>query len=97
MNMKLWHSLCSLLGISGPLCSYWQPDFPAVSVVTCRDFPAVFVVFGRDFSVVAFLAWGILQNSMGGRQMVLVSTAGFSVLNTGIFLREAKTKAFFTV
>jgi hypothetical protein len=35
---------------------------------------------------------------MGSRQIVLVSTAGFSVLNTGIFWREAKTKkAFFTV
>jgi hypothetical protein len=29
---------------------------------------------------------------MGSRQIVLVSTAGFSVLNTGIFWREAKTK-----
>jgi hypothetical protein len=35
---------------------------------------------------------------MGAMQIVLVSTAGFSVLNTGIFWREAKTKkAFFTV
>ncbi len=29
---------------------------------------------------------------MGSRQIVLVSTAGFSVLNTEIFWREAKTK-----
>jgi hypothetical protein len=34
---------------------------------------------------------------MGSRQIVLVSTAGFSGLNTGIFWREAKKKAFFTV
>ncbi len=61
-----------------------------------RDFPTVSVVFGRDFPAVAFLAWGILKNSMGGRQIVLVSTTGFSVLNTGIFWREAKTKRLFS-
>jgi len=33
---------------------------------------------------------------MGSRQIVLVSTAGFSVLNTGIFWREAKTKRVFS-
>jgi hypothetical protein len=33
---------------------------------------------------------------MGGRQIVLVSTAGFSVLNAGIFWREAKTKRLFS-
>ena len=33
---------------------------------------------------------------MGGRQIVLVSTAEFSVLNTGIFWREAKTKRLFS-
>jgi hypothetical protein len=33
---------------------------------------------------------------MGGRQIVLVSTAGFSVLNTGIFWREAITKRLFS-
>jgi hypothetical protein len=33
---------------------------------------------------------------MGGRQIALVSTAGFSVLNTGIFWREAKTKRLFS-
>ncbi len=27
-----------LPGFSGRSCSYWQLDFPAVSVVTCRDF-----------------------------------------------------------
>jgi hypothetical protein len=32
---------------------------------------------------------------MGSRQIVLVSAAGFSILNTGIFWREAKTKGFF--
>jgi hypothetical protein len=33
---------------------------------------------------------------MGSRQIVLVSTAGFSVLKTGIFWREAKTKRLFS-
>ena len=33
---------------------------------------------------------------MGSRRIVLVSTAGFSVLNTGIFWREAKTKRLFS-
>jgi hypothetical protein len=32
----------------------------------------------------------------GSRQIVPVSTAGFSVLNTGIFWREAKTKRLFS-
>jgi hypothetical protein len=46
VDILLWHSLCSLLGFSGRFCSYWQPDFPAVSVVTCRDFLAVSAVTG---------------------------------------------------
>ncbi len=33
---------------------------------------------------------------MGSRQIVLVSTAGFSVLNTGIFWQDAKTKRLFS-
>jgi hypothetical protein len=33
---------------------------------------------------------------MGNRQIVLVSTAGISVLNAGIFWREAKTKRLFS-
>jgi hypothetical protein len=33
---------------------------------------------------------------MGGRQIVLVSTEEFSVLNTGIFWWEAKTKSLFS-
>jgi hypothetical protein len=33
---------------------------------------------------------------MGSRQIVLVSTAGFSVLNMGIFWQEAKTKRLFS-
>ncbi len=100
---------CSYLpGFSGRICSYWQPNFPAVSVVPCRDFlalpflapegrdfPVVSVVSGRDFPALAFLAWVIKKNSMGSRQIVLVSTAGFSVLNTGIFWREAITKRLF--
>ncbi len=40
VNMMLRHSLCSLLGFPGRFCSYWQLDFPAVSVVKCRDFLA---------------------------------------------------------
>jgi hypothetical protein len=98
-----------LPGFSGRICSYWQPNFPALSVVTCRDFlalpflapegrdfPAVSVVSGRDFPAVAFLAWVIKKNSLGSRQIVLVSTAGFSVLNTEIFWREAKAKRLFS-
>jgi hypothetical protein len=94
---------------SGCICSYWQPNFPAVSVLTCRDFlalpflapegrdfPAVSVVSGQEYPAVAFLAWIIKKNSMGSRQIVLVSTAGFSVLNMGIFWRDAKTKRLFS-
>jgi hypothetical protein len=33
---------------------------------------------------------------MGSRQIVLVSTAGISVLNAGIFWQEAKTKRLFS-
>jgi hypothetical protein len=94
---------------SGRICTYWQPNFPTVFVVTWRDFlalpflapegrdfPAISVVSGRDFPAVAFLAWVIKKNSMGRRQIVLVSTVGFSVLNKGIFWREAKTKRLFS-
>jgi hypothetical protein len=44
--------------------------------------------FWREFSGRSF--------SGGGRQIVLVSTAGFFALNTGIFWREAKTKRLFS-
>jgi hypothetical protein len=54
------------------------------------------VVSGWDFPAVAFLAWEIKKNSMGSRQIFLVSTAGISVLNAGIFWREAKTKRLFS-
>jgi hypothetical protein len=97
-----------LPGFSGRSCSYWQQNFPAVSVVTCQDFlalpflapegldfPAV-CCFWPEFSGRSFLAWVIQKNSMGSRQIVLVSTAGFSILNTGIFWREAKTKRLFS-
>jgi hypothetical protein len=39
---------------------------------------------------------GNLKKLYGQRQIVLVSTAGFSVLNTGIFWWEAKTKRLFS-
>jgi hypothetical protein len=97
-----------LPGFSCHICSYGQPNFPAVSVVICRDFlalpflapegrdfPAVSVVFGRDFPAVAFLAWVIKKNSMGSRQSVLVSTAGFSVLSTEFSAGKLKQKGFF--
>jgi hypothetical protein len=48
-------------------------------------------IFVRSFS-----GMGNLKNSMGSRQIVLVSTAGFPVLNTGIFWQEAKTKRLFS-
>ncbi len=60
-------SVASIMRFSGRFFSHLQQDFPAVSVFTGRDFPAV-----------AFLARGILKNSMCGRQIVLVLTAGFS-------------------
>jgi hypothetical protein len=62
-----------LPGFSGRICS-WQPNFTAVSVVTCRDFlalpflapegrefPAVSVVSGRDFSGCSFSGMGNLK------------------------------------
>jgi hypothetical protein len=42
-------SVASIMRLSGRFSSYWQQDFPAVSVFTSRDFPAVSVVTGRDF------------------------------------------------
>jgi hypothetical protein len=94
-----------LPGFSGRICSYWQPNFPAVFVVPCRDFLALpflaagtrrpgfssrICCFWPGFSGRSFSGMGYLKkNSMGSRKLVLVSTAGFSVLNTGIFWREA--------
>jgi hypothetical protein len=67
-----------LPGFSGRICSYWQPNFPAVSVVTCRDFlalpflapegwdfPVVSVVYGLDFPAADFLAWVIFKKLYG--------------------------------
>ncbi len=66
--IMLWHSLCSLLGFSGRFCSYWQPNFPAVSGsylpgfsgCICSywqpDFRAVSVVTCRNFLALPFLA-----------------------------------------
>jgi hypothetical protein len=61
------------------------------------DFPAISVVTGRDLPAITFLARRIVKNFMGGWQIVLVSTAGFSVQNKGIFGWEAKKMCFFTV
>jgi hypothetical protein len=72
----------------------WECKKVSVQGPEGRDFPVVSGVSGRDFMTVTFLAWGILKNSMGSRQIVLTLTAGFSVLNMGIFWREAKTKRF---
>jgi hypothetical protein len=67
-----------LPGFSGRICSYWQPNFPTVSVVTCRDFlalsflapegrefPAVSVVSGRDFSGCSFSGMGNFKKLYG--------------------------------
>jgi hypothetical protein len=71
-------------GFSGCICSY----LPGFSGCICSYLPGF---SGRSFS-----GMGNLKNSMGGRQIVLVSTAGFSVLNMAIFWREAKTKRLFS-
>jgi hypothetical protein len=97
-----------LPGFSGCICSYWQPNFPAVSVVTCQDFLAlpflapegqdflaVSVVSEQDFLAVAFLAWVIKKNSMGSRQIVLVSTADFLSLIREFSGGKLKQKGFF--
>jgi hypothetical protein len=94
-------------GFSGRICSYWQPNFPAVSVVTGFSgltfsgtrrpgFSSRICCFWPGIPSRSFSGMGNLKNSMGSRQIVLVSTAGFSVLNTGIFWREAKTKRLFS-
>ncbi len=66
--IMLWHSLCSFLGFSGRFCSYWPPNFPALSGSylpgfpsrTCSywqpNFPAVSVVTCRDFLGLPFPA-----------------------------------------
>jgi len=61
------------------------------------DFPAVSVVSGQGFSAITFLAWGIVKNSLGSRQIVLVFTGEFSVLNKEIFCQESRKKASFTM
>ncbi len=68
VQIKLWHSLSLLLEFSGRFCSYWQPNFPAVSGSylpgfsgsTCSywqpDFPAVSVDTCLNFLALPFLA-----------------------------------------
>jgi hypothetical protein len=46
-------SVATIMRLSGRFFSYWQQDFPAISVLTGRDFPAVSVVTGRDFPAVS--------------------------------------------
>ena len=127
MSHTLWHRFCSFLGFSGRfcsywkpnflavsgcylpgfsgrICSYWQPNFPAVSVVTCLTFfgtrrPAFsgrICCFWPGFSGRSFSGMGNLKKLYGQQAIVLVSTTGFSVINTGIFWREAKTKRLFS-
>jgi hypothetical protein len=68
MYLKQGHSFYPFAGISGRFCSYWKPNFPAVSgsYLTgfsgriCSywqpNFPAVSVVTCRDFLALPFLA-----------------------------------------
>ncbi len=82
---------------SGHICSY-LPGFSGLTFSGTRrpGFSGRICCFWPGFSGRSFSGMGNLKNSMGSRQIVLVSTAGFSVLNTGIFWREAKTKRPFS-
>jgi hypothetical protein len=62
--------MCLLLGFSGRFCSYWQPNFPAVSVVTCRDF-------------LAYLSWHF--SGMGNLKKLYGQQANCSGIYSGIF------------
>jgi hypothetical protein len=85
-----------LPGFSGRICSYWQPNFPAVSGSYLPGFSGRICCFWPVISGRSFSGMGNFKK-LYGRQ-TNCSTAGFSVLNTGIFWREAKTKRlFFTV
>ncbi len=78
------------------ICSY-LPGFSGLTFSGTRrpGFSGRICCFWPGFSGRSFSGIGNLKNSMGSRQIVLVSTAGFSVLTTGIFWREAKTKRLF--
>jgi hypothetical protein len=52
--------------------------------------------FWPGYSGRSFSGMGNLKKLYGQQEIVLVSTAGFSVLNTGIFWQEAKTKRLFS-
>ncbi len=97
-----------LPGFPSHICSYWVWDFPAVSVIPRGDFLALIFLARRNvkslppetrrpgFSGCSFSGMWNLKNSMCSRQIVLVLTGGFSVLNYGIFWWEAKTKRLFS-
>ncbi len=83
---------------SGRICSY-LPEFSGLTFSGTRrpEFPGRICCFWPGFSGRSFSGMGnFKKNSMGSRQIVLVSTAGISVLNAGIFWRESKTKKLFS-
>ncbi len=95
-------------GISGRICSYWQPNFPAVSVVTCRDFralpllapegrdfPAVSVISGQEFPAVAFLAWVLKKTLCAAGKLFWYLQRDFLSLIREFFGEKLKQKGFF--
>jgi hypothetical protein len=60
------------------------------------EFSSRICCFWPGFSRRSFSGMDNFKKLYGGRQIVLVSPVGFSVLNTGIFWREAKTKRLFS-
>ncbi len=95
----LWLSLCSFLGFSSRFCSYWKPNFPAISVSYLRGFSGRICSYWQpNFPAVSgsYLPGFPAVSAVTGSQIVLVSTTRFSVLNTGILWREAKTKKLFS-
>jgi hypothetical protein len=77
------HSIPLLL-FSGRFCSYRKPNFPAVSVVTCRDFLALpfLAPEGRDFPAVSV---GRSFSGMGNLKKLYGQQANCSGIYSRIF------------
>jgi hypothetical protein len=79
-----------LPGFSGCICRYWQPNFPAVSVVTCRDFLALPILApeGRDFPAVSVVSGRDSGRSFSGMvnlKKLYGQQANCSGIYSGIF------------